>query len=689
MGERVADSSEARGSNRLAAESSAYLRQHMHNPVDWYPWGPEALERARDEDLPILLSIGYSACHWCHVMAHESFEDDETAALMNASFVNIKVDREERPDIDQIFMDMVTGLTGHGGWPLTAFCTSDARPFYGGTYYPPVARHGMPAFRDVLSGIANAYRSRRGEVEQNATRILDALGTRPSGDAENAPSAHCAAHAAISLLQLADPANGGFAGAPKFPTPTSLDLLLAATDVLPERQAREALEHVVRTCVEMARGGIYDQLGGGFHRYSVDAEWVVPHFEKMLYDQGQLIRVYLEAWRRTGCSQSELLWPVEETISYLQREMTGPEGAFFASQDADSEGEEGRFYVFTPEQVEQCLGPDARDFAEAYDVKKRGNFEGGASVLRDRARKPRAQHRDERKRLLGSREQRVAPDTDTKRVAAWNGLAISGLARAASLLDDPDVLQRAAHAADFVLEGMRDADGRLLRVWNDGRAQVPAFLDDQSALLEGLLDLNRAGAGDRYFSAAIGLADDIADRFYDDEEGDLFLSPSDGEPLALRPRSDHDGATPHSTGLAVLGLLRVSHLADRDDLAAIADRVIDTHALVLDRSPQAFPTLARAVLARARGLSVAVIAGDPAAEATRALAARARRLLLPDDAIVIAPPDGPSPAGVGAAWLSDRGPVDGRPAAYVCHGRTCSLPVTEPDALAAPGGASV
>jgi hypothetical protein len=624
----VADSSEARGTNRLAAESSAYLRQHMHNPVDWYPWGPEALERARDEDLPILLSIGYSACHWCHVMAHESFEDDETAALMNASFVNIKVDREERPDIDQIFMDMVTGLTGHGGWPLTAFCTSDARPFYGGTYYPPVARHGMPAFRDVLSGIANAYRSRRGEVEQNATRILDALGTRPSGDAENSPSAHCAAHAAMSLLQLADPANGGFAGAPKFPTPTSLDLLLAATDVLPERQAREALEHVVRTCVE-------------------------------------------------------------ETIAYLQREMTGPEGAFFASQDADSEGEEGRFYVFTPEQVEQCLGPDARDFAEAYDVTKRGNFEAGASVLRDRARKPRAQHRGERERLLGSREQRAAPDTDTKRVAAWNGLAISGLARAACLLDDPDLLQRAARAADFVLAGMRDADGRLLRVWNDGRAQVPAFLDDQSALLEGLLDLHRAGAGDRYFSAAIGLADDIADRFYDDEEGDFFLSPSDGEPLALRPRSDHDGATPHSTGLAVLGLLRVSHLADRDDLATIADRVIDTHAFVLDRSPQAFPTLARAVLARARGLSVAVIAGAPAAEATRALAARARRLLLPDDAIVIAPPDGPSPAGVGAAWLSDRGPVDGRPAAYVCHGRTCSLPVTEPDALAAPGGASV
>ncbi|MBW2664810.1 MAG: thioredoxin domain-containing protein [Deltaproteobacteria bacterium] len=684
----MADPREPRRTNRLAQESSAYLRQHMHNPVDWYPWGSEALERARDEDLPILVSIGYSACHWCHVMAHESFEDPSTAALMNESFVNIKVDREERPDIDQIYMDLVTGLTGHGGWPLTAFCTSEARPFHGGTYYPPVARGGMPAFHDVLSGIAKAYRSRRGEVEHNATRILDALSNRPSGKAEKAPSAHCAAHAAMELLQRADLSNGGFGDAPKFPTPPSLDLLLAATDVLPEQKAREALEHVVHTCYEMARGGIYDQLGGGFHRYSVDARWEVPHFEKMLYDQGQLIRVYLEAWRRTGCNQRELIWPVEETIAYLRREMTGPEGAFYASQDADSEGAEGRFYVWTPTQLEASIGDAAVDIANAYDVSQSGNFEDGTSVLRDRARKPREQFFSERERLRRTREARIAPDTDPKRVAAWNGLTISGLARAASLLGDEQTLRDAATAADFVLDRMRDPQGRLLRIWNDGRAQVPAFLDDHSAMLEGLLDLYRAGGGNRYFEAALRLAEDIATRFYDDSGGDFFLSPCDGESLTLRPRSDHDGATPHSTGLAVLGLLRVAHLAAREDLARIADCVIDSHAFELERSPQAFPTLSRAVLARGRGLSLALIAGDSSDAATHALANRARRVLLPDDAVVIDAPDGPAPAGIASDWLADRGPIDGRPAAYICHGRSCALPVTEPESLAPPGGTS-
>jgi len=683
----VAEIREPRKTNRLAQESSAYLRQHMHNPVDWYPWGPEALERARDEDLPILVSIGYSACHWCHVMAHESFEDPSTAALMNESFVNIKVDREERPDIDQIYMDLVTGLTGHGGWPLTVFCTSEARPFHGGTYYPPVARHGMPAFREVLSGIATAYRSHRDDVERNASRIVDALSNRPSGEAERAPSARCAERAALALLRHADPASGGFGGAPKFPTPTSLDLLLAATDVLPEDEARQALEHVLHTCLEMARGGIYDQLGGGFHRYSVDAHWVVPHFEKMLYDQAQLIRVYLEAWRRTGCNQPELIWPVEETIAYLRREMTGAEGAFYASQDADSEGVEGRFYVWTPAQLAASLGEAAADFANAYDVSRAGNFEAGASVLRDRARKPREHFHGERERLRCAREKRVAPDTDPKRVAAWNGLTISALARAASLLDREQVLQEAATAADFVLDRMRDSQGRLLRIWNDGRAQVPAFLDDHSALLEGLLDLHRAGAGDRYFEAALRLAEDIATRFYDERERDFFLAPDDGESLALRPRSDHDGATPHSAGLAVLGLLRVAHLAAREDLARIADRVIDRHAFELDRSPQAFPTLTRAVLARDRGLSLALIAGNPTDAATRALANRARCALLPDDAVVIAPPGGPAPAGVADDWLADRGLVDGLPAAYICHGRSCAPPATDPESLAPPGGA--
>jgi uncharacterized protein YyaL (SSP411 family) len=520
-------------------------------------------------------------------------------------------------------------------------------------------------------------------VDDNAARIVEALSRRPPGAADEAPGAQCAAQAAMKLLQQADPEHGGFGGAPKFPTPTSLDLLLAASDVLPERKAREAVDHVVHTCVEMACGGVYDQVGGAFHRYSVDAQWRVPHFEKMLYDQGQLVRVYLEAWRRTGSRRDDLIWPVRETIDFLRREMTGPEGGFYASQDADSEGEEGKFYVWTPRELAEILGADAAsEFAEVYGVSEGGNFERGTSVLRDGARKPRSHLAAERETLRRARERRAAPATDHKRVAAWNGLAISGLARVAALLGDEAALREAVAAADFVLERMVDDRGCLLRVWNEGRAHVSAFLDDLAAMLEAALDLHRAGAGDRFLEAALGLADDIAQRFYDDAEGDLFLTPCDAEPLAHRPRSDHDGATPHSTGLAVFGLLRAANLAGREDLQRIADRVIDTHAFVLERAPEAFPTLARAVLARARGVSVAVIVGEASDPRTAALADRARRVLLPEDAVLVVAPGAPAPAGVAASWLDGRLPVDGRPTAYVCQGRSCSLPAVDPEALA-------
>ncbi|TMA26456.1 MAG: thioredoxin domain-containing protein, partial [Deltaproteobacteria bacterium] len=537
-----------RPTNRLADETSAYLRQHMHNPVDWHPWSREALARAQSEDRPLLVSIGYSACHWCHVMEHESFEDAETAALMNELFVCIKVDREERPDVDQIYMDTVTGLTGHGGWPLTVFCTPDGRPFYGGTYYPPEPRHGMPAFRQVLAGVAQAWRDRREEVTRSAAEITAALARRPiPGSA--LPGEEAAAQGAMRLLQRADTEHGGFGGAPKFPTPTSLDLLLAASDALPERKAREALDHVVLTCREMARGGLYDHLGGGFHRYSVDARWCVPHFEKMLYDQGQLLRTYTEAWRRSGASDEDLLWPVRETAMFLHRELRAPDGGWYASQDADSEGEEGLFYVWTPASVRTELGGAAEEFCDAYSVTERGNFEHGTTVLMDRARKPRSHLAGERGQLFAARSARIAPGTDHKRVTAWNALCISGLARAGSLLEDTAMLADATAAADFLAERLVDADGRLLRIWNEGRAHVLAFLDDHAALLEASLDLYRAGAGERFLARAVALAGAIVGRFYDEGEGDLFLTPSDGEPLAQRPRSDHDGATPHSTGL--------------------------------------------------------------------------------------------------------------------------------------------
>jgi uncharacterized protein YyaL (SSP411 family) len=675
----VSDTSGAPRSNRLAAETSAYLRQHMHNPVDWFPWGAEALERARREDKPLLVSIGYSACHWCHVMEHESFEDAATAALMNEHFVSIKIDREERPDLDQIYMDTVTRLTGRGGWPLTVFCTPEGKPFYGGTYFPPEPRHGLPSFRQILLGVAQAYREQRAEVAENARRILEALAERPDGGAQSAPGAATAAQAALRLLQSADVDRGGFGGAPKFPTPCNLELLLAAQEALPERKAREALDHVVFTCKEMARGGVYDQLGGGFHRYSVDATWSVPHFEKMLYDQGQLLRVYTEAWRR--CGDDDLLWPVRETAAYLRREMSADDGGFFASQDADSEGEEGVFYVWTPAQIDAVLGAqDGAEFCRAYGVTARGNFEHGTTVLADGAREPRARFAAERERLLAVRAKRVPPATDRKRVAGWNALAISGLARAASLLGDAAMLADAAAAAEFVVERLRDGRGRRLRVWNEGRASVPAFLDDLACWLEAALDLHRAGAGERWLGHALAAADDVAARFYDEAEGDLFLTPADGEPLVHRPRSDHDGATPHSTGLAVLGLLRVAELAGRADLRRIAERVLATHAFVLERAPHAFPTLARAALAAERGFAVAVIVGEPDGAATRALAERARRMLGPADAVVVAAP-GAAPAGLAASWLAGRDAKDGRATVWLCRGVSCSLPITDPSAL--------
>jgi hypothetical protein len=678
----AAVSDPARPPNRLAHETSAYLRQHMHNPVDWHPWGEEALAAARDSGRPLLVSIGYSACHWCHVMERESFEDPETAALMNELFVCVKVDREERPDVDQLYMDTVVRLHGHGGWPLTVFCAPDGRPFYGGTYFPPEPRHGLPSFRQLLAAVHKAWREQRAQVDDTSRQILAALAERPRGMATAPPGAASALAAARALWQNADAEHGGFGGGPKFPTPVNLELLLTAAELLPEGESRAVLDFLAFSCGEMARRGLWDHLGGGFHRYCVDGHWGVPHFEKMLYDQGQLLRVYTDLWRRRGGREPDLVWPVLETAAWLRREMTGPEGGFYASQDADSEGHEGLFYVWTPAEVETVLGPErSAAFCRAYAVTPEGNFEG-RSVLWDVARGPRGDFAAERAVLFAARAKRVAPATDTKRVLGWNALAISGLAYAGSVLDEPALVADAREAVDFVIRRMRAPDGRWWRVFAEGRAKVPAFLDDLAAWLVACLDLQRATGDPALPALALGVAEEIRARFFDAAENDLFLTPSDGERLAQRPRSDHDGATPHSTGLAVLGLLRAAALSGREELRATAERVLRTHAFALERAPAAFPTLARAALFAERGLAGAVVVGAPGDPRTRALALRARRLLAPEELVLVAAPGEPAPEGVDASWLAGRGPLAGAPAAYVCRGTVCSLPVTEPDALA-------
>ena len=666
--------------NRLTGEASAYLRQHMHNPVDWYPWGEEALARARGEDRPLLVSIGYSACHWCHVMERESFEDPHTADRMNALFVNVKVDREERPDVDRIYMDFVVRSQGQGGWPLTVFCTPAGRPFFGGTYFPPAPRQGLPAFSRVLEAVAQAYREQREAVERSASQIAAQLEQRPRGVAEALPGSHTLREAAGRLLSRADRQAGGFAGAPKFPSAPNLDALLAAADVAPPAQAQAALAHVTHSCREMSRRGLFDHLGGGFHRYCVDATWTIPHFEKMLYDQGLLLASYAEAWRRSGADDAELRWPVLETAAYLSGELALAEGGHAASQDADSGGQEGSYYVWLPGQIKNILGPErGTAFCAAYAVDDAGNFEGGTTHLVDVARRPRRDFAAERSALLEARRDRVAPAIDAKRVAAWNAYAVSGLARAGSLFDEAALLRDAERCARFLRDAMRDGAGRLTRTFDDGRARVPGFLEDAAAFLTACLDLYRAGVGDPWFDEALRTAEDLIARFWDPENGEFFLSPEDGEVLVQRPRPEGDGATPDAGALAGLGLYRAASLSGRGDWLGCVKRLLRTQAWPLERAPEAFPTAARLAALVERGLRVAVIVGHPDDPRRRALARHARRALTPEDGVVLVAPGQRGAAGLAATWLAGREAIGGRPTGYLCRGSSCSLPITDPD----------
>jgi len=648
--------------NRLAQETSPYLLQHRDNPVDWYPWGPEALERAREEDRPILLSVGYSACHWCHVMERESFEDPETAAYMNEHFVSVKVDREERPDVDAIYMEAVQAITGHGGWPMTVFLDPDGVPFYGGTYFPPDESRGMPSFRMVMEAVVHAFETQREEIREKAPIARARLGAIGEAEPRDLPGPAHLDEAVQRLLAAADRGNGGFGSAPKFPPASSLELLLA----------RGETEHVELTLDRMLAGGIYDQLGGGFARYSVDAVWLVPHFEKMLYDNALLAGAFLHGWQTLGHQRYRRV--CEETLDWMLREMRGPEGGFYSALDADSEGEEGRFYVWTPEQVREVLGARADPVFQHYGVSEQGNFEGSNVLhLADGPEGEEPEGLAElRRALFDARAQRVRPGLDDKRLTSWNALAIAALADAGAVLGRGDYLDAARTCAEFVLASLRDGDGHLLRTYKDGRAHLGAYLEDHAFLLEALLTLYEASFEERWFVAARELAETTIERFGDPERGGFYSTASDHEELIARRKEVGDHPIPSGNSSAAMGLLRLAALSGDRRYAEAAEGVFALFSEPAVRHPDAFAHLLRALDFHLSPTHEIALVGDDVGELASVVRERHR-----PHTVLAGGPEGTHEPPL----LQGRTTVDGQPAAYVCENFTCQLPVTDPAAL--------
>jgi uncharacterized protein YyaL (SSP411 family) len=688
----MSDRSE-RPANRLANETSPYLLQHAHNPVDWFPWGDEALRKAADEDKPIFLSIGYAACHWCHVMERESFEDEATAALMNERFVSIKVDREERPDLDGIYMDAVQAMTGQGGWPLSAFLTPSGEPFYAGTYFPPEPRHGMPAFRDLLEGIAEAWQERRGEVVDQGKRVATAIARASSVRSSGAVLDESVASAATAgLRRTFDDRWGGFGSAPKFPQPMTLEFLLRRA-VRGGPDAREALEVVTTTLDRMAAGGIYDHLGGGFARYSTDERWQVPHFEKMLYDNAQLLQLCTRAWQVTGTDRYRVV--AHETAEYLLREMQHPEGGFFSSQDADSEGVEGKFFTWSWAELTGLVGePVARALGATPDGNWAGE-DGPTNVLwRPRsiaevatetgidAAELAAEVGDARAVLYAAREARMHPATDDKVLAAWNGLAIAALAEAGRVLDEADYVTASSRAATFVLAHLRDASGRLLRSWRNGVAGRPGFADDHALMASACLTLFETTFEVGWFDHAMDLTDELLRLFPDREAGGFFQTGADADALLVRPKELYDNATPSGNSVAADLLLRLSAFTGDATFEAEALSALRLVGDALARAPGAFGQ-ALSALDRFLGPARAVaIVGDPEGGDTRAMVAEAnRRRFRPNLVLAVGAADD-AEARRAIPLLRDRAAVGGRATAYVCEGFSCRLPVTDALALA-------
>jgi len=676
-----------RPSNRLAQETSPYLLQHAHNPVDWFPWGPEALERARAEQKPIFLSVGYSACHWCHVMERESFESEEIARLMNEHFVNIKVDREERPDLDDIYMKAVQSLSGQGGWPMSVFLTPELEPFYGGTYFPPHGAWGRPGFAEVLLGLSRAWQEDRTRVVEQGRKLRERIAGEGRLDARGELHPEILDRSLAALQQSFDPLWGGFGDAPKFPHALDLRLCLRHATRTGQAPAREL---AVLTLERMARGGICDQLGGGFHRYSTDREWLVPHFEKMLYDNALLVPAYLEAFQLTRAEPFAAV--ARAACDWMLREMTTPAGGFASSQDADSEGEEGRFFSWTPEQLRNVLGARLGEQAALwFGVREGGNFEGGASVLSrpEPAERVAAQlglepgallaaMSEARARLFEARRARVAPATDDKVLAAWNGLAISALAQAAQVLGEARYADAARGAAGFVWNSMRGADGRLLATARAGRAHLAAGLDDHVFLIQGLLDLYETDFDPLWLERAGSLARDVDARFADSEHDGFFTTPEGQGDLIARLKGPQDGALPSGNAVHALNLLRLADLTGTAEFARTAQRTILAQAELLNRYPAAFSQMLVAVDFLQRGPLEVVLTGQPGEPAFEALLREVRAHFLPSR-IVAATQARTAPASI--PLLRDRPPPAHGALAYVCRNYACGAPVSNPDAL--------
>jgi uncharacterized protein len=676
--------------NSLIHETSPYLLQHAHNPVDWYPWGEAALRKAKAEEKPILLSIGYSACHWCHVMERESFENAETARIMNDHFVCIKVDREERPDLDEIYMAATVAMNnGQGGWPMTVFLAPDQQPFFAGTYFPPEDRYGRPGFAALLLKIAELWKTDRPALLQQGRNLTDHLRRQAVPAPGQSVGDEAIDQAATQLAREFDPIHGGFGAAPKFPPSTAISLLLR---VHRRTGDPESLKIARTTLDAMARGGIYDQIGGGFARYSTDERWLVPHFEKMLYDNALLARVYLEAYQITREAFYKRI--AAETLDYVIREITAPEGGFYSSTDADSEGEEGKFFVWTPGEVKTVLGVDeARFFCAYYDITDEGNWEGKnipntprpfetiASKLGVDPAKLRISLDASRKKLYEARQKRVPPGLDDKILTSWNGLMIGTMAEGARVLRDPKYLAAAERAADFILKTLRTPDGRLLRTYRAGKGHLNAYLDDYAYLSEGLIDLFEAGGSARYLTVAAGLAERVLSDFGAEDGGGFYSTSRDHEQLILRHREGQDGAIPNANASAAMVLARLSFHLDRQELRKAAAGVVAAYGAVIDRFPRAFCKSLAVVDFLLEGPIEIAVVGSPGQPDYETLRREVDGRYLPNRILAHFDPAAESTDRPALPLLEGKGLADGKPAVYLCYNFTCRAPISDPSRI--------